>query len=291
MRLQSECIKCQVVVRYRDILRVTGDEEVRVMLLSNVIRILSEEVLRGNRIMPLVATKLFRYIKRASGVEDPYADEKIKADLMCLRALEVLRDVLDDVSDDLERLRFCIRCALVGNSIDVGVSSYEQLDVNAIVSSIGTMNVYGIDDIDIVRGKRILYLLDNSGEAALDKLLAEELRRHDNEVIAVVKSRPFQNDVTISEADVLKLRESFDDVIETGTDAASIVLDEISDDLREELRSCDLIISKGMAHYEYLTEIKIEKTAIYMLKAKCRPVASSLGVPLNSYVVKVQRSA
>jgi len=43
-----------------------------------------------------------------------------------------------------------------------------------------------------------------------------------------------------------------------------------------------------MGHYEALSELPPEGRFFYCLKAKCKPVASSLGVPINSYVAMLQ---
>ena len=156
---------------------------------------------------------------------------------------------------------------------------------------ISKIEVVELDDVSVLRevkGMTIAYLLDNAGEAALDRLLAEELRARGAYVIAVVKSGSFQNDVTINEVGSLRLKDSFDDVIPSGTDGSSIFINEVSSRLKEVLTECDLIISKGMAHYEYLSnyEDKTGKQILYMLRAKCGPIARELSVPKNAFVIR-----
>jgi len=43
-----------------------------------------------------------------------------------------------------------------------------------------------------------------------------------------------------------------------------------------------------MGHYEALSGCPPEGKVFYCLKAKCQPVAESLGVPLNSYVAMLR---
>jgi len=57
--------------------------------------------------------------------------------------------------------------------------------------------------------------------------------------------------------------------------------------LKKLIKECDLIIAKGMAHYEYLTELNLNKPIIYMLKAKCKPIAQNLNIQQGSYVIQV----
>jgi len=87
------------------------------------------------------------------------------------------------------------------------------------------------------------------------------------------------------------LENSFDGIVETGTDGASVFLSEIQRELLELLERADLVIAKGMAHYEYLSEISGELGApiLYMLKAKCEIVASSLSVQKGSYAAVLQK--
>jgi hypothetical protein len=55
-------------------------------------------------------------------------------------------------------------------------------------------------------------------------------------------------------------------------------------ELNREFAAADLILAKGMGYYESLSELPTEGRVFYCLKAKCQPVADSLGVLLNSYV-------
>ena len=54
--------------------------------------------------------------------------------------------------------------------------------------------------------------------------------------------------------------------------------------LKEHLRKADIIISKGQANYETLTETRYP--VFYTLKAKCPPVANHLGVRVGDLVCK-----
>ena len=54
----------------------------------------------------------------------------------------------------------------------------------------------------------------------------------------------------------------------------------------ERLRKADLIIAKGMANYEALSETDIAPIA-YLLRTKCSPVADSLGLSKDINAVKL----
>ncbi len=291
MIIQSECIPCQVQVRYRDLAKLVSSEEDRIEFLKNIAKLLIKELDKGNRSAPLIATKLYRYIKSALKNEDPYWNEKIKANLEGLRLYEKFRELLENSDDELI---LAVKIALIGNSIDFGVAQYDVPKIEELCNALNYMRLHGINNLQLlnnVENKLILYLMDNSGEAALDKILAEVLRRRRAKVIGVVKGGAFQNDVTIREVDMLRLHESFDEIVSTGTDAASIFIDEISEELKKYLMNCDLIIAKGMAHLEYITEIQrvIDKPVMYLVKAKCRPIANYLKVNVGDYVIHLER--
>ncbi len=289
MKFKTRCIPCQVEVRYRDVIKLFRDEERRYRYMMDIVKMLHDLARENRDPAPVVATHMFRYLKTESGVDDPYREEKIKANNEGLKLLEKLEEHLDTVGSDLERFELTTRIVLLGNSIDLGVAGYRPPSVTDLIREIESIEVKG--RLPMIRKKRILYLLDNAGEAVLDRLLARELQRLDNEVIAVVKGGAFQNDITVREVPEAGLDQDFTDIVTTGTDAASIFLEEIDRELMDIIRDCDLILAKGMAHYEYITEIedKLQVPIIYMMKAKCEPIAEEAGVSKGSYIILRRR--
>ncbi len=65
-------------------------------------------------------------------------------------------------------------------------------------------------------------------------------------------------------------------MLTTGSNAVGVSLREASGELLKALKSSGLIISKGMANYESLSDAGFRPMA-YLLRAKCEPVAASLG--------------
>jgi len=289
LKMYAECIPCQVKVRFRDISMLFSDENVRLKYMKIIIDELNNCLKHDMDNTVIIATRLFRLVKKLAGNDDPYRNEKMKANRLGMKLYEELKGKLKLLSGT-ERYMFSVKAALIGNSLDLGVASYTPPPIHKIAEEMKMVKVHyegHLRLLEILKSKpTILYLLDNSGEAALDKLYSEELRRRGAYVIAVVKKGAFQNDVTTSEVEELKLDESFDSIVDTGTDGASIILEEVSPKFRNLLEEVDVIISKGMAHYEYLTEIEklLNKPVLYMFKAKCTPIASSLKVSTGSYV-------
>ncbi len=291
MEVNVECVPCILSVRSREVLmRYSGTDRRAVDFMLELAKKFYESVNSGNLNVTYIATELFRDVKKFLNDPDPYREIKHEANQNGMKLYSELKEVMSSLPSR-DRLITATKAALLGNSIDLGVSGYEPPNARELASMVSEVEVVGISEVkalENVGGKTIIYLLDNCGEAALDKVLAEELRRRGAYVVAVVKSGSFQNDVTVSDVSDLQLHESFDDVIESGTDGSSIFVGELSRDLRSYLRQADLIVSKGMAHYEYLSEFEVSAgtPVVYMLRAKCDPIARNLRVSKNDYVVR-----
>ncbi|HDH07295.1 MAG TPA: DUF89 family protein, partial [Thermoproteales archaeon] len=125
---------------------------------------------------------------------------------------------------------------------------------------------------------------DNAGEAVFDKLLVKYIVEDlGKKVTVVAKSCPYQNDVTFSEA----LELGFDEVAEvlgTGSDYAGLFYGTYTREVKNTIRESYLVISKGMANYEALFYKPLEKTTAFLLKAKCDPVAHTLGTVKGSNI-------
>ena len=63
-----------------------------------------------------------------------------------------------------------------------------------------------------------------------------------------------------------------------------ICMENIPDDLRYAISRCTVIIAKGMANFESLSEMDNLPPVAYMMAAKCKPVADEIGVPVGSKI-------
>jgi hypothetical protein len=78
------------------------------------------------------------------------------------------------------------------------------------------------------------------------------------------------------------------EVITTGR-VVGTTLDNISSEALSLLLNKDwLVVSKGMGNFETLSEFESQLNGrlIYILRAKCEPVAMAMGVPKGSLVAK-----
>ncbi len=179
-------------------------------------------------------------------------------------------------------LHDCLVFAVRGNSIDFFKTQGEIME-----SMVGPV-AFAIDDTRkfgerIEDAKRILYLADNAGEVPFDLPLVHWLGEF-APVTYAVKESAVQDDITISDLEKYGLTGDLPRVISTGTDTPGVMMDIASDEFRGEFQAADLVLAKGMGYWETLSELPAEGKVFHLLKAKCRPVAASLGVSLDGYV-------
>lgn len=250
------------------------------------------EVASPERCSAEVGTEVHRAAYASIGAEDPYRDIKIKADETAAGYVPEGKRFIDS-SDD--RLAAAVRLSIVGNIMDfgMGIAIDSPEEFGGVFRSLLGQGV-GSDDTpaleEMVDGsRRILYAFDNCGEDQLDRLLIRELRSRGKEVVGVVRGAPIINDVTREDALRIGLDGEMDGLVDTGKFAVGFPLDGLGRELEGEMSRCDMLIAKGMANYESLTELGADIPRAHLLRAKCIPVAKSLGVPLNTNVVRVVR--
>lgn len=289
MRIWPQCVPCILGVRLGEIVSSPhlGDGE-KIVLVKEFIREFSRYITPAASTVVL-ATIGFRMVKELTSSEDPYAAFKERSN----EEIAVLSSaLLDEVprSRGFERFRKLAVASINANSIDPGAP------LGAGPSELGSHLYGGVLEIDhtreiydrIKRSSRIVYLLDNAGEAVIDKLLVGEISGIVDEVFVMAKGKPYQNDVTLEEA----LQLGFGKVarvVSTGSDAAGPIPGEISEEAEDLLRSADLIVAKGMANYETYLYFRPPGDVAHLFQAKCLPVASTLNVPPGSSVALLKR--
>ncbi len=130
-----------------------------------------------------------------------------------------------------------------------------------------------------------MYVFDNCGESQLDRILIRELRKNGKYVIGVVRGKPILNDVTKDDVERSGLAMDLDEIYDTGKFYVGIDWENAPEETKNAVASADLIIMKGMANYESVSDLTIPVPVIHILRAKCVPVARSVGVPQGTNAV------
>ena len=136
------------------------------------------------------------------------------------------------------------------------------------------------------KASRILYIADNAGEIGFDSLLIACLKDMGLKTSLVVKEGPFFEDATMEDALFFGVDQLVDHIF---TVNGFFVPKEIHPELTALYQESNLIISKGTGNYEALKGEAKGKTAVYMLKIKCRPISKEIGADIGSFVVKLEK--
>ncbi|MFO7772717.1 MAG: ARMT1-like domain-containing protein [Dehalococcoidia bacterium] len=294
MKLAPDCYQClQRLIRQAADL-ATGDTAVKEEAIEQATKILDDEF-SYSQLSIVIATKIHKVVKEVTGNPDPYRAMKeremmIATELypeLLLQAEAANRRQGSNRSDRYqEELRAYLELTAAANAIDF----FREPD--SIKEDIRNPVSFALDDSEqlatrlMIAGK-VLYLADNAGELYFDLPLVKWMQRFAR-VTYVVKPAPVQDDLTLEDIRGTGLDREFGEVISTGVASPGVVFSLASARFKREFESAGLIFAKGMGHYEALSEFPPEGRFFYCLKAKCKPVADSLEVPINSYVAMIQ---
>jgi len=279
MKTTLDCIPClarQAVAATR---LAAADPNCRAQIMGEVLHWMADMDL--NQPPPALSQITNRIIRERSGNQDPYRLAKEEHNQLVLRMLPELREMIAQSPD---QLLLAVRLAIAGNVIDLGTSS-EIAEGNVRAEIEQALAEPFVGDAESFRqaaaeARRILYIADNAGEIAFDRLLIEQLGAE--RVTLVVRGGPIINDATRSDAEMVGLQHVVE-IIDNGTDAPGTMLADCGPELRQRFGAADLIIAKGQGNFETLWE---EQGNIYLLfKVKCPVIAEKVGLPLGTQVL------
>lgn len=289
MKVDIECATCLVKRAVLGVSLATEDPEKQMEILTAALQIISENF-NKDAVPSRVGTLRDRTIKKLSGV-DPYKKIKHESNEMALSVRALLEEELEHLPAEKRFRRACL-IAAAGNVIEFGISENQfTLDeLDKIVASVERDLI--IDQVDefynlIKNIKNVVFLTDNAGEIALDTLLVKELNKITN-VIVIVKDKPILNDATMEDALYVGMDKVCSKLITSGTDAIGTYLPESSEEFKKVLNEADLIIAKGMGHFESLTELSFKQPVVHIFRTKCERVARFVGVPTGKNVILIR---
>lgn len=288
------CIPCTVNAAYDIALKATNNPDEIREILFKVLKWLPKAI--DEETSPNVLhSNAFKISQHVTGVRDPFKNLKKLSNDVALKTYQNLWKMIEEEDNRVDALRLSLKSSIIGNMMDFEVHGH-RFNLENFVSQLKNYleEPLTIDDVDklcsaISKGIDILYLADNAGEIVFDKLVAKCLReKWDCKVTMVVKEGPVLNDATLDDAKYIGLDEVCDSLITTGDDTIGIVMNRVSGEFKNALKKAEIIISKGQGNFESLIgfEKNIGKPVCYVLRVKCKVVATRLGVQPGSNVVK-----
>ena len=215
-------------------------------------------------------------------IKDIYREEKKRTALLAANLVKLLPKVKEY---DPENFEAGVRLAISGNIIDFGVFSNPTAEMalqavkSAFEKEIDTNAVKELEDA-VKNAKKILYILDNCGEANLDAVFMEKFKE---KVTLAVRGNPVFNDMTKDDLSDAGLS-SYPFAEIPGT-LPGLVVEKSSGKFRKVFDEADLVIAKGQGNFETMNEYK-EKKISFLFLAKC-PVVTKLlkAEPLSLQVI------
>jgi damage-control phosphatase, subfamily I len=238
---------------------------------------------------PEIARLGYSLLRNISPNGDPYKEIKQKSNRIALKLLGRLKN---KVAHSKNKLLTALELAIAGNIIDFGVKNNLNVkdELTKILKqeskSIRQRSIFHYTEFKSVlkRAKNILYLGDNAGEVAFDRILIEEIKRiyPEKNISYAVKDRPIINDALIEDAKFCGI-DKFASIVSNGADAPGTVLSLCSKEFKDIYKKSDMIISKGQGNFESLSENK--KPVFYLFMVKCDVVARETGCAMEDIVL------
>jgi uncharacterized protein with ATP-grasp and redox domains len=234
-----------------------------------------------NQSPPAMAQRIHRRLREITNRNDPYRQAKDRLNSLALELIPELRSKIESASDPLV---MSARLAIVGNVMDLGVNgNLTDTDIHRAMNLALTEPFFGeLDGFHqaITEAQSILYLADNAGEIAFDRLLVEQISS--KHITVVVRGAPVINDATMIDAQAVGL-DKIAEVIDNGSDAPGTILNDCSPEFRHRFAKADLIIAKGQGNFETLNN---EPGNIFFLfKIKCSVIADHIKQPVGIQVL------
>ncbi len=277
MKTYLDCYPCFLRQALEAARMAGADERQQRAVLGRVLDVLRRIELSSTP--PEIGDRVHRIVRQEVGDGDPYRAVKEASTCQALALYPRLRALLTEADDPLE---VAVRLSIAGNIIDLARN--QEYDLGGTVERV-LAQPFAIDDRATFRealseAGRVLYLADNAGETVFDRVLIEALGVP---VTYAVKGGPILNDATREDALAAEV-DRVAEVVSTGSDAPGTILDRCSEEFRHLYDEAELVIAKGQANYETLSEEGPK--VFFLLQTKCPVIARDVGAPVGSIVLR-----
>jgi len=286
MKMQPECVPCLLKrVLYEAELVNPGK---RYAAMKEASRIIGKEFDEGVN-SAKVASKVHARVYEVIGNKDPYKDLKQRANSAAVQLYKKAEKIIEN-SDD--RLKTAVQISIIGNILDFGIRD-DMNEPEILGETFDDILAQGlcVDDTPkmkeyLKKGASILFFTDNCGEIVFDKLLMQEIKKFGVDLTLVVKGEPILTDAMMDDAVEFGLDKIADRICTTGSNAVGIDIETVDPELKGRIEQADLLVAKGMANYESLSDTQY-KPIIYIMRTKCWPVATSMGLHKDRNIAKM----
>lgn len=290
MKIKPECVPCLVKRVIFESNQSTSDDEKKARALRTACKILSE-IYDPDVCSAEIATKVHKKVYEILEDPDPYLKLKQKSNSVAIQLSSHVEELIKNSDDPLKT---SMLCSIIGNSMDYGIEGASN-NAEMLLDVFDDLFNKGVEYDDypklvsyLKKAEKIVLFTDNCGEIVFDKILCQQIKKSFPGLFIslVVKGEFILSDATKQDADCLGFSEVVDEILTTGCFVVGVDFSQLPENLEIALRECDVIICKGMANYESFSETSYHPIA-YLLRTKCNPIAKSMGLPINSSIIKM----
>lgn len=283
MEIKYECLPCLTRQLTRLAVKMTNHKKKQQDIIKHGLEVINNHYLTSSS--SYVTGLIYDYVKKVTGINDPYYDEKHNFNRIAEHLIEEL-SIESIIKSSKSPIDTAIRLSIAGNIIDFSLGGdIDKRDVQKSIDLSLTTDIYGTTSEDFIHkvnnAQNILFIGDNSGEIVFDKQLIQLLPIH--KITYVVKGGPIVNDATIDDAIAVGM-DKLVNIIDSGAAIQGIELNSCSEQFIESFNNADMIIAKGQANYESLSELD-NKNIFYLLRAKCPVIADDIGCKQGQFVL------
>ncbi|BBL67236.1 damage-control phosphatase ARMT1 family protein [Methanoculleus chikugoensis] len=280
MKLTADCTDCLISrVEYES--RLCIDDSLRVSEIVDACRNLLERIAADPVPAPVIASRVHRLAYRMIGDPDPYRSLKKGNNADAAAVCRAVRG-------ELATFRDLALASVIGNTLDYGSQAHTVTDNFVEFFRREFAAGLTVDDTAAIErlASRVVYLADNCGEIVFDALFADYLKRNGAHVAFAVRGAPILNDATMEDAVALGLDRRVDLLTPTTDGIAELGLnrEHAPPALADALDRATLVIAKGMANYESLSDGRDLPPVAYLMSVKCGPIGADIGIPVGSRV-------
>ena len=271
MKLSPECRSCLLTKVRSQAGYVISDAELIDRLVNRCAGIFDAGVAE-NAGAADAAGEIHRFCYAQVNDRDLYADIKVRDNERAKAVVEAVNPLVSTLHDTLI-------ASVLGNAMDYGVTGHDVAEDFTCFFREVFAHGLAIDDSDqfLPLAKRVVFFTDNCGEVIFDMLFLRQLKKAGAKVTVVVKDRPMLNDVTMKEAEEVGLAEVAD-ALYTGGGGALLGTHPpaFPPEVAAAVEDATLLIAKGLANYESMTEYVFTKPVAYLMMIKCDAVGRDL---------------
>ena len=282
MLIQFDCCECIIKQALRLARDVDSSPDRRWQYFRETLELFQQH--HRTATPPEMAAYYFDLFARQSGISDGFTEIKERSTRLALELYDEMETLCAaaGANEFITRLKL----AVSGNMIDYGVNpDFDLSQAEEMIREVLTLpcDDNAVSDLKqrIQQAGKIVYILDNCGEAVFDRIFMEPYK---DKITLGVRGCPALNDVTAEDLPDCDLA-GWNYIKNGPSGVPGTILTECSDEFKTAFEHADLIIAKGQGNFETMNEYPHPMAFLFL--AKCPVVIRAIGAELNSIQIRL----